>query len=248
MTDSFGRRDQAAAACRTGTVSERRADQLLGLCQGLLADGDLTRRKAEFLFSWLRSRGREAGALWPGDVLLERLWAGQKNGSFTGDTLADLTVFLFEIIEEDQTLERREDPAAADEDGGGEDAAPVFWDSPAEDDTPLPLDFPVPEVAFLDRSFCFAGVLKYSSLLEAEDLVRLRGGEVHRSPVQNLDYLVVGLASPPNWKQTSWGRKIKKALDFRTDGSRLCIIAEDTFRQAGFLEGQPPLEKAAGPC
>jgi hypothetical protein len=90
----------------------------------------------------------------------------------------------------------------------------------------LPLDDPFPGILFQDRSFCFTGVFDYGSRAECHAATTERGGIPLKGVTKKLHYLVIGNIGSEVWKQTSFGLKISKAVDYRDSGMPLAIVSE----------------------
>ena len=86
------------------------------------------------------------------------------------------------------------------------------------------------KISFLDKSFCFTGKMSEIKRKDAEQEVRARGGLTHKNVGPTLDYLVVGDVPSPSWLHGKFGRKIKKALDYKKMGKRKPrIVSESDF-------------------
>ncbi|HAW32731.1 MAG TPA: hypothetical protein DCY03_32270, partial [Planctomycetaceae bacterium] len=51
-------------------LNDRKIDELIGLCKGVLADGEVTQFEVEFLQNWLRNN-QEISEHWPANVLYQ---------------------------------------------------------------------------------------------------------------------------------------------------------------------------------
>ena len=61
-----------------------------------------------------------------------------------------------------------------------------------------------------------------------EERIKSAGGKISNGITQKLDFLVVGTLSSRDWKFSSHGRKIEKAVSYRDDnGAKLKIISEE---------------------
>jgi hypothetical protein len=130
-------------------LNDRKIDELIGLCKGLIADGVVNQAEAEFIQSWLRNN-KEVSSKWPANVLYVRinemlkddiLDQGEQKELF--DTLMQLTGGA--IIEQKNT-----DTILS---------------------TSLPLTKPNPKVIFKNRNFCFTGKFATGSRKKCESIV-----------------------------------------------------------------------------
>ena len=185
--------------------SEREVDELIGLCKGVLADGVVNQAEAEFLARWL-SLNRETADRWPATVLFNRIGAMLADGQLDKDEERELLALLIEVT--------------------GGDASRLDAHSLS---TGLPINDPVPEVVIPDKQFCFTGKFLSGPRAFCCAEIEKRSGVVTDGIGVDLDFLVVGLVGSRDWKHSSFGRKIEKAVHYREMGHRLAIIAEEHF-------------------
>ncbi len=62
--------------------------------------------------------------------------------------------------------------------------------------------------------------------------VQARGGKSGKDVTRETSYLVIGTFGSRDWVHTSFGRKIEKAVEYRTSGYGLHIVAEDHWAAA----------------
>ncbi|MDR1049876.1 MAG: BRCT domain-containing protein [Deltaproteobacteria bacterium] len=189
----------------------RAESEIIGLCKGILADNIVNESEAKFLTKWFKAN-HEASTTWPGNVLLARLNTIYQDGIVTPEELIDLHLLLKQMT------------------GLISVNAPIAVNLSST----LPLDSPVPPVVFQDKLFCITGALAFGPRKEAEELIVGRGGKFHKSVILDLDYLVIGVISSRDWKQTTHGNKILLALDYKKRGQPINIISEETFIDAVF--------------
>jgi len=185
--------------------TDREIDELLGLCKGVLADGVINQEEAEFLQSWL-NLNRESHDSWPANVLYERISV----------MLAD---HRLEEHEEKELLQLLVQVA-----GGNAGRLNVHSLSAG-----LPLNDPVPRVEFSGRSFCFTGKFIFGSRNKCHGEVENRGGFARDAIKQDLSYLVIGIVGSRDWRHSTFGRKIEKAVEYRNNGVPLAIVSEEHF-------------------
>ena len=58
------------------------------------------------------------------------------------------------------------------------------------------------------------------------------GGNVLDAVLVSLDYLVIGTMASREWKQSSFGTKIEKAIDFQKKGYGILIVSEEAWVQS----------------
>lgn len=176
---------------------------LVGIVQGILADGELSDSEVAFLRGWL-ARSESVSLIWPGNVIAAQIEHALADGHISEDERAHLLDTLHKLV------------------GGA-------LDEIAETGSinKLALD----EVADLDvpgRSFCFTGEFVFGTRALCEAAVLRRGGAVS-SITKKLNYLVIGGLGSPEWKHGSYGTKIEKAVAYRSAGVPLLIVHEDVW-------------------
>jgi NAD-dependent DNA ligase len=185
----------------------RRADrdiaEFLGLAKGLLADGIVTAHEAEVVAQWIAAHP-DAAEQWPINVLTARVDRIFQDGRVDDDERAELAEILSEIV------------------GGrggviaGEDAA-----------TSLPLDAPPPALVWPGAVFVFTGKFAFGSRAECQRHVALRGASCEVAVTRRTTHLVIGTFGSRDWVQTSFGRKIEKAVESRATTGKPIIVGED---------------------
>ena len=179
---------------------DRAADQLIGVCGGIAADGIVNKDEAAFLTAWLAEH-REVCSIFPGAILAERLASIMADGTISEDELKDLLQTLQQISGNHFI----ETGAAAPE-------------SPAiQADTPDVIEF-------AGRRFCLTGKFVFGSRTTCEDATTKLGAACSSDVTLQTDYLVIGALVSPDWKHETYGRKIERAMSLRADGCRKPVI------------------------
>jgi NAD-dependent DNA ligase len=183
-------------------------DQLSGICKGMLCDGIVTDDEARYFHDWVRKHTTRETP-WPFAEILVRL----------------NSIFSDGIVSE----EEREEVAAIMRQIVGGDA---LGESMSEDtSTALPLDDPAPSIIeFPDREFCVTGRFAYGTRKKVMEAISARGGTFNDAPRRGTHYLVIGFFASKDWKYSSYGTKIERALDLRKSGG-ISIVAEEHWRR-----------------
>src|SRR5690554_5494054 len=181
-------------------------ESLLGLCQGLIADNRLNEQEIVFLDTWLREN-TEVTRAWPGDVIARRVREILADGIVTEDEAEDLK----------DTLQQITGSVTAEGIAAGMAAT-------------LPVQ-KVHSILFEEKTFCFTGKFVYGSRNKCHLATEALGGICVSSVTRQLDYLVIGALASRDWKHTSFGRKIMRAVELREDGHPVTIIGEDNWAQ-----------------
>lgn len=187
---------------------DRETDELVGLCKGLVADGEINQAEAEFLARWLKANS-ETGEEWPASLLRQRVTAMLEDGHLDTREEGELLKLLLQAT-------------------GGNPALVTA----ANFSSSLPLSDPIPQIRFPDNVFCFTGKSIWGTRQKCHAAVLDRGGAVRETVSQEIGFLVIGIIGSRDWIHTTYGRKIQKAVSFREKGVPLHIVSEDHFVQA----------------
>ena len=76
---------------------DRSVDELIGLCRGILADGEINQSEAEFLLDWLH-RHREFCGSFPFSVLYGRVESALSDGVLDAEEQKDLLEKLHSVV------------------------------------------------------------------------------------------------------------------------------------------------------
>jgi hypothetical protein len=177
-------------------------EEMLGLCRGLIFDGDIRKTEATALADWVRQH-REIADIWPASVVARRLAGSFIHGMITTSERARLQ----------ELLERVEgtDPLTASE---------------AEWSHYLALNEPPPPIVIPDKRFCFIGNFFFGTRQACGAAVIDRGGEVLDAVRRDLDYLVIGLVGGRDWIQVAHGGELQQAISYRSHGGTPAIVSE----------------------
>lgn len=190
---------QAATDVR---LLKRSCESLIGLCRGMLADGYLADEEILFLKNWLDENDLLA-VTWPGEIIYKRISQVLADGTIDDDERKYLIKTLDSLI-------------------GG-----TMQETGATEG--LSTNLPVEDVAAIDfdgRLFCFTGTFLFGTRTACHKATEFAGGIVANGITKKLDYLVIGTNTTGSWANTSFGRKIEKAVDYRSSGLPLAIVSE----------------------
>ena len=195
---------------RTGNTKpmvDRQIDQLIGLAQGILADGIVSQAEAEMLQSWLRVNHRTDNPYM--SRLLDQVEQVLEDG----------------VLDEDEGRELRD--ALMNWTGGG--------GTEGEESTTasLPLDPDPRTVRIAGSIFVFTGTGVFGTRKMMQDATIRAGGSVERSITMRTNFVVLGTYVTPAWAHQSFGRKIEKAMEYRDrKGTGVRIVHEEDWVQA----------------
>jgi hypothetical protein len=189
--------------------TERDLSEMLGLAKGMLADGVFNEDEAGYLHDWARNHP-DALERWPVNVIFGRLQHAFADGTIDAAERRGLHDLLAELV-------------------GGTAAVLLGY----EGATTLPLDSPAPEVRWgPDCVYVFTGRFAYGTRADCEREVTTRGSACEKNITRRTSFLVIGTFGSEDWKHSSFGLKIQKAVKLRESGGAIRIIGEDHWANA----------------
>lgn len=186
---------------------DRIADELLGLCRGIVADGAVNSAEADFLREWMTQRAGQCLS-YPFPQLLTRIHQIYEDGVVDEGEQQELASMLRALTGVTTKQEVAGDDAK-------QKATRLFFDDPA------------PSVDFADRLFCVTGTFASGSRSKIEERLKELGASLIKAPTIDTHFLLVGTFCSDAWKHGNYGRKIETAIDYRTKGHGIRIIAEE---------------------
>lgn len=185
---------------------DRAADQLIGICSGIAADGVVNKDEVAFLSSWLDDH-REVCGHFPGNVLSERIAAILDDGFISDDEREDLLQALRQI--------------------SGNHFVETGAASP---ESPAVQADEVVAVEFSGKVFCLTGKFVFGPRARCQEATASLGAQCESDVTKRTDYLVIGSLVSPDWKHETYGRKIEKAMKLREEhGIKPMIITEEQW-------------------
>ncbi|MGO3406769.1 BRCT domain-containing protein [Marinomonas sp.] len=100
--------------------------------------------------------------------------------------------------------------------------------------TTHPLEHIADKVDRMDHEYariCFTGIFNTGSRKEVESIATDLGAITRKDPSKSIDYVIIGSQVSPDWKHTSFGRKIQKAIELRESGHPLIILTEKQWSE-----------------
>lgn len=188
-------------------IIKKSMQTMLGLCTGIMADGKVSEEEFHFFHQWMLEN-YDARNDWPGSFLFEKINEILEDDLVEPHELKEFEGILSELI------------------GGTlQETGTTQGNS-----TTLPLDKDA-IIVIPEKRFCFTGQFLYGQRKDCEKTIIELGGLTEKRVVKKLDYLVIGNLVAPAWVNTSYGRKIEKALEYKEAGCDLSIISEDAWVQ-----------------
>jgi NAD-dependent DNA ligase len=196
--------EKSMARHRTSVAIEH----LLGMVQGMLADGHLHDMEIKLLSTWLDAND-EAVQMWPASVVAQRIRAALHDGHISEEERIHLTQTLGDLLANDFA------------ETGSATAEPTRL--PVTDDI---------HVEVRDAGFCLTGEFSYGTRNACAHLTERAGGIAVDNVSKKARYLVIGSRVSPDWAHTSYGRKIERAVEMQTEGHAIYIISEQRWLKA----------------
>jgi NAD-dependent DNA ligase len=195
-------------------IDRRSADALVGLAAGLASDGIVSTPEAVFLKDWL-----ETNLVHLDDPVINLLYTRLSVMLRDGALDAEESSELLSLLQSFSGL-RINKPKASDN----------IYTAP----NGLPLNHPEPELVWSGRVFVFTGIMAYGPRKDCQLLVEERGGIIAPGISKKIHYLVVGSIGNEQWRHSSYGTKIMKAVELRESGSPIAIIGEQQWQHVLF--------------
>ena len=183
------------------SIDDRQIDTLIGIGKGLVADGLVNQTEAEFLLNWL-AQSRQSSDNPVILNLFEKVSAMLEDGELDSEESAELLSILQKVTGEPSEL--------------GELAKTIS----------LPIDAPLPVIGFPGSSFLFTGTCAFGTRKQCQQAIESLGGMNAKGVTKTLNYLVLGTYVTDSWIHESYGRKIEKAMEYRSGGLPLLIVSE----------------------
>jgi NAD-dependent DNA ligase len=187
-------------------IMQRQIDELIGLANGLCADGCINNAEVLFLQKWLAANAAISDQTLI-RILYQRVDEILSDGAVSADECDELLATL------------------------GAFSNPDFELGEVLKTNTLPLCIPPPSVKFSRRAFCFTGNFSFGTREKCHAAVVERGGEI-ASVTRKTDFLVVGTYTTESWKHSKFGVKILEAVKLRESGFPIKLISESHWALA----------------
>ena len=192
------------------SIDDRKIDTLIGLSKGILADGIVNQKEAEFLLNWL-IQSRQASDHPVILNLLDKVEVMLSDRLLDAEEAQELLELLHRISGEPAEL--------------GELMKTAH----------LPVDDPVPTIIFKNKTFLFTGTCAFGTRKQCMEATETLGGMNETSVTKRLNYLVIGTYVTDSWRHETFGRKIEMAMNYRLQGHPLAIVTEEHWADCGGL-------------
>jgi len=190
---------------RAKEVCNRKIDELIGVCRGMIADNATNMQEAQFLLKWIEANSHVAEH-YPFNILYNRISEMLKDGILDDEEQKELLETMAELT-------------------GGD----IICDDAEIDSmsSTLPLCKPAPSIAIEGASFVFTGIFTTGPRKQLSELIVELGGIIHDGVKKDTDFLVIGDIGSQDWAHSSFGRKIEKAIELRDQKKTgIAIVSE----------------------
>jgi NAD-dependent DNA ligase len=187
-----------------GRRRDRLISEILGMFRMSLHDGVISESEAKTMHEWIAANP-DTAFVYPVKQLKERLDRAFANGRLEPEEQEDLHRFAAQFQPDVESHHPM--PAA----------------------TKLPLDDPLPPLAFSGQQFVFTGTFLSGTRKWCEEQVVTRGGTCKPRIGQTMNVLVIGELASHNWIQSSHGRKIEAVMRLKTSGFPIAVVDEGHF-------------------
>lgn len=191
-------------------IDRKSVDALIGISVGLIADGQINQLEAQFLQKWIETNLAHLDDPVV-NILFRRLNDMLSDGILSAEEAEDLMLLLKQFT----------------------GIAPAS-NPPALRVSSLPLNDPLPIIDWSDRTFMLTGTMAYGPRKSCESLIVERGGLIGAGVSKKVHYLIVGSVGNEQWLHSSYGTKIKRAVELRESGIPIAIVSEEHWQKALF--------------
>ena len=191
-------------------IDRKSVDALIGISVGLIADGLINQLEAQFLQKWIETNLTHLDDPVV-NILFRRLNDMLSDGILSAEEAEDLMLLLKQFT----------------------GIAPAS-NAPALRVSSLPLNDPLPIIDWSDRTFMLTGTMAYGPRKSCESLIVERGGLIGAGVSKKVHYLIVGSVGNEQWLHSSYGTKIKRAVELRESGVPIAIVSEEHWQKALF--------------
>jgi NAD-dependent DNA ligase len=184
---------------------ESKVNEFIGLLTGVASDNEINNEEIYTLLEWLKCNP-EVEDEWPVNIIAKQLLEILEDGVIDQDERDH----LLEVVKNITGIRFEESGAAYG-------MATEFF----EDD--------IAHLAHEDTAFCFTGTFVTGNRKTVQNTAQNKGAIIKSDVTSNVDYLVIGTLASRDWRFTSHGRKIEKALKLKDEGHSIVIINERTW-------------------
>jgi len=193
---------ELAVRFQAKAIETRSLDELVGLCKGIVADGQVNGPEAEYILNWLTANQCVADTF-PANVLYPRLVEMLADGKLDDAEARELLVCLRQMTGETGQM------------------------GVVNQSTSLAFDSPLPDLSFQGQTFCFTGEFGFGRRDDVKARTAALGAKVSSNVTVRGCILVVGCLGSEAWLHSTHGRKIEAAVAAREQGKPVSVVPEE---------------------
>ena len=186
-------------------IADRGVDEMIGLCRGMIADGQVDQSEAEYILRWLEAN-QEAACRWPCNILAARAAKYLEDGHLDSEEAKDLLETMAQITGDNLQTQTNTNFS-------------------------IQADLVPTSIVFEGSTFCFTGKFAFGPRKECQRETERLGGTIKNNLTKEVNYLVLGCIGSEAWAHSSFGRKIEHAQNLRMKGTDIAVVPEDIWAE-----------------
>ena len=180
----------------------KKVDEFIGLCKGLLADDRIVEPEVRFLQSWLEDH-QDISKLYPISAIYQRIIEILEDDIVDEDEEEELLITLKCITAKRKQRSRR-----------------------AKNEMPA---FDTGKISFENKFFTLTGRFIIGTHCKIAEFIKEKGGTLQDEPDEETDYMVVGNTDDPDWTASSSFECINQAISMLKVNPSIKFINEENW-------------------
>ncbi len=186
--------------------NEKCINELTGILKGIACDDKITPKEFEYLDSWLQEHSHLVD-VWPVNLLTKRVEEIKEDGIVTTEEREHLL----------ETLKKITGTRFSEDGSVSGNVAEVWFDD-------------IKEFDHQNKKICFTGIFLSGTREYCETLAKSFGATTSKNVTSKVDALVLGSTASKDWRFTSHGRKIEKAMKLKSGGKEILLLSESIWQ------------------
>lgn len=184
------------------SVIEKTMNELIGILKGISADEKITEEEFHYLDNWI-NKNEHITDEWIVSQIIDKIKEIKADGELTHDELDNLLPII-------KRLSGQSFAETGLADGG---VSEVFSTD-------------IECFSHNGKTICFTGAFVNGKRTSIENVAKEFGATTVSNVTNNVDALIIGTFSSKDWRFSSYGRKIEKALKQQQKGHHIIILSE----------------------
>lgn len=207
-------------------VKDDYMSRLLGICSGIIADGNIHPAELSFLQTWLTDN-KSITHQWPASLIVQKIDQITSDGKITQEELDGLLIALQSIT----GITYLETGSSAPEATAIPEPNKKNADKRLIHASDLP-PMPKTQIGFENKVFCFSGNFLFGQKKACQEATEKQGATISQDITKSVDFLIVGSVPSSKWKFGSYGRKIEAAANWHAEQGKPHILSEEDWTLA----------------